>query len=209
MIAQAALLVAVWVHLWAQHATCPRYVFPLVLMSSGWAALGLLRLSAWTTVFFNAGSLRWSGLLRAAPAAAVGAIALAAAFSWNCGPRAAKVELGRWIRSQAGPSPVLFGPNGFTQVVNYYARGRCVSFLATADAETVSMLLAQCRPNVVVLPQDEAARDGGLLVRLLEGTGLQGVDPGRLPKSCGCGYGCRARRRAAWPGSPTLRTRDN
>ena len=149
MIGQAALLLAVWVHLWAQHSTCRRYVFPAVLMGSGFAGLGLLRLSAvvgqfvvpwmnrWKgTVAFSLGQSRgrprlwWHRILRASPAVVVGAIALATAFAWNSGPRTAKVELGRWIRNQAGPSPVLFGPDGFTQVVNYYARGRCASFSA-------------------------------------------------------------------------------
>ena len=46
VIVQALLLLAVWVHLWVQHSTCCRYVFPMVLMGSGLAGLGLLRLSA-------------------------------------------------------------------------------------------------------------------------------------------------------------------
>ena len=45
-LAGGILLLAMWVHLWAGHSSCKRYVFPLVLMSCGFAALGLLRLSA-------------------------------------------------------------------------------------------------------------------------------------------------------------------
>ncbi len=122
--------------------------------------------------------------LAAAPAIVVGAVALAAAFSWNCSPRTAKVELGRWLREQPGPAPVLFGPDGFTQVVNYYARGRCVSFSPTSDEETVRMLFAKCRPNVVLLPRDEALGCDRLVVRLVEAAGLRPLDRGRLPASC-------------------------
>ncbi len=204
MIVQAALLLAVWVHLWAQHSTCLRYVFPIVLMSSGFAGLGLLRLSAMVGPWVGQWMGRWKGtvalslgqdrdnprprrhgILRASPAVVVGAISLATAFAWNSGPRTAKVELGRWIRNQAGPSPVLFGPDGFTQVVNYYAQGRCDSFSPTADKETVMLLLKQCRPNIVLLPRDEAAFERvEYLVRFLEGAGFQPLDQARLPASC-------------------------
>ena len=115
----------------------------------------------------------------------IGAISLATAFAWNSGPRTAKVELGRWIRNHAGPSPVLFGPDGFTQVVNYYARGRCDSFSPTADKELVMALLRQCRPNIVLLPRDEAAFARlEYMVRFLERAGFQPPDQGRLPASC-------------------------
>ena len=167
-------------------------------MGSGLAALGLLRVSAlaaeyWRWVARVVPGTRRVPLLRtqrvrgtfaAAPAIVVGAVALAAAFSWNCSPRTAKVELGRWLREQPGPSPVLFGPDGFTQVVNYYARGRCVSFSPTSDEETVRMLFAKCRPNVVLLPRDESPGCDRLVVRLVEAAGLRPLDRGRLPASC-------------------------
>ena len=113
-----------------------------------------------------------------------GAVALAAAFSWNCSPRTAKVALGRWLREQPGPSPAMFGPDGFTQVVNYYARGRCVSFSPTSDEDTVRMLFAKCRPNVVLLPCDESPGCDRLVVRLVAAAGLRRLERGRLPASC-------------------------
>ncbi len=198
VIAQALLLAAMWVHLWAQHSSCRRYVFPAVLMGSGLAALGLLRVSAlaaeyWRWVARVVPGTRRVPLLRtqrvrgtfaAAPAIVVGVVSLAAAFSWNCSPRTAKVELGRWLREQPGPAPVLFGPDGFTQVVNYYARGRCLSFSPTSDEETVRMLFAKCRPNVALLPRDESPGCDRLVVRLVEAAGLRPLDRGRLPASC-------------------------
>ena len=114
----------------------------------------------------------------------VGAIALAAAFSWNCGPRTAKVELGRWLRDRAGPAPVLFGPDGFTQVVNYYAGGHCASFAPTEREETVRTFFAQCRPNVVLLPRDEPPGNNEFVARISAAAGLRPLDCGRLPASC-------------------------
>jgi hypothetical protein len=185
VLAQAVLLLSIWVHLWAQHSSCKRYVFAAVLLGSGPAALGLLRVSDWVGRL----GVRWRPLswpmLRAAPAMAVGALALATAFSFDGGPRTARVELGRWLRDRAGPSPVLFGPDGFTQVVSYYARGTCLSFLPTADEETERMLFAKCRPDVALLPRDEAAGDcGRRLLRLAAAAGLRPMDQERLPQAC-------------------------
>jgi hypothetical protein len=183
VIAQAVLLLAIWVHLGVQHSSCRRYVFPVVLMGSGLAALGLLRVSALAGQWAARLRPQWRGLFAAAPAIMVGAVALAAAFSWDCGPRTARVALGRWLRDQAGPAPVLLGPQGFTEVVNYYARGRCTSFAPTAGAGTVRFLFTQSRPNVVLLPRDEALSSDKAVLRFLAAAGLRPLECRRLPAS--------------------------
>ena len=82
------------------------------------------------------------------------------------------------------------GPDGFTQVVNYYAQGRCASFSPATDAESVAKLAERCHPDAVLLPQDQAnfGRDGPL-VRRLEAAGFQPVAAGvrrRVVAGCWC-----------------------
>ena len=147
----AILLLAMWVHLWAGHSSCKRYVFPLVLMSCGFAALGLLRLSAivarWAGAragglsqfsFYENGTVPLRSALFAS--AILGGISLAVAFSCDCSGRAERICLGHWLRDALPTPRVLVGPDGFTQVVNYYAQGRCASFSPTTDAESVAEL---------------------------------------------------------------------
>lgn len=79
----------------------------------------------------------------------------------------------------------MLGPNGFTQVVTYYAGGHCDSFLPTTGDDTIADLTRKNRPDFVLLPQDEADfLRGGPLVRRLEAAGMKPLDQGRLPASC-------------------------
>ena len=74
----ATLFAAIWIHLWAGHFSCKRYVFPAVLMGSG--------SPAWDGSAFRRGRPRGcNGSARAAlsawaPAALCGGAALALAF---------------------------------------------------------------------------------------------------------------------------------
>jgi hypothetical protein len=180
-LAGGILLLAMWVHLWAGHSSCKRYAFPLVLMSCGFAALGLLRLSAAVAKL-----VRSPSGIALAPAVLLGGISLAVAFSSDCGARAERVRLGHWLRNELPAPCVLFGPDGFTQVVNYYAQGSCTSFSPAADAESVAELTERCRPDAVLLPQDQANfRRDGPLVRGLEAAGFQPVAAGLAPMGCG------------------------
>jgi hypothetical protein len=235
LVAQAVLLLAMWVHLWASHTSCKRYVLPLVIMSSGFTAMGLLKLSAFAarlvsplpraaaarlgegqgvragrpsnvdlpnlftrsphpnplpkgegTVNGGFPASRLRPLFGAAPAAIVAAISLALVLGHDFSARAEQVELGRWIRSQTEQSPMLFGPDGFTQVVNFYAEGQCLSFLPEAGEEVVADLIQKHRPDIIVLPQDCVDfRPQGALVRRMETAGFRQVRRDRVPKSCG------------------------
>ncbi len=178
-----ALFAAIWIHLWVGHFSCKRYVFPFVLMGSGFAGLGGLRLSAWATARLQ----RLGGVAFAAwgPATLCGGVALALAFAFSSGSRTEEVALGHWIGQQARSAPVLLGPNGLTQVVNYYAGGRCDSFLPTTGDDTITALTQQNQPDFVLLPQDQADfLRGGPLVRRLEAAGVRPLDRGRLPANC-------------------------
>ena len=188
LVAQVLLLLAIWVHLWSCHVSCKRYVFPLVLLSCGFAGMGLLRLSAVAARLAEhyLPALHGKRLFGAVPAIAALALALLLAFSFDSNVRAEKAALGRWIRDAGGPTPALFGPNGYTQVVNYYAQARCASFLVGAGDDVVLGVLRDYRPDLVVLPQDQADfRPEKPLLCRMEAAGFEPLDGGRVPRRCG------------------------
>ena len=79
----------------------------------------------------------------------------------------------------------ILGTNGYAQVVNYYAGGRCDSFLPTTGDDTIAELTQKNQPDYVLLPQDHADfLRGGPLVRRLEAAGMRPLDQGRLPANC-------------------------
>ena len=148
-------------------------------MGSGLAGLGWLRIAAWAAARLPRPGAAWT------PATLCGGLALALAFAFSSSNRTEKVALGRWIREQAKPAPTLLGPNGFTQVVNYYACGRCDSFLPTTGDDTIAELARKKQPDFVLLPQDQAEfLRGGSLLRQLEAAGMKPLDEGRLPTCC-------------------------
>ena len=182
------------------HSSRKRYVFAAVLLGSGLAALGLLRVSDW----MGRVAVRWRPLwgppFRAVPVPGRGGAAWATAFSFDGRPiaRPPRVELGRWLRDRAGPSPVLFGPDGFTQVVSYYARGKC-AFCSSAPRPTrkpSGCCLPSAGPTWPLLPRDEAAGECGRRLFWLAAVGCGPAANGpreRLPQAapgwwpCGCG----------------------
>ena len=185
VIAQAVLLWAVWVHLWAQHTTCRRYVFPLVLMSSGLAGLGLLRLSAWAAEFLKAGSPWRSGLLRGG--------------AGGCGRRH---RLGRGVLLELRPAvgegragPLAPQPGGTVAGADRSGRFHPGRQLLCAGA--VRFVPGHLRAGNgdraagAAPAQRRAAAAGrrGPWLRRTVGPGagssrIPGVDPERLPKNC-------------------------
>ena len=80
-------------------------------------------------------------------------------------------------------------------------RGQYVSFLATSEPETVIALMKQHRPNVVLLPQEDAARGcGALLARVLEAAGFRRSRPGAIAQELLAGDGVDARPAGGRPG---------
>jgi hypothetical protein len=151
--ASLALLAGIWCHLWIGHATCPRYLLPIVIVASPFAALGLLGL---------VGQLTRAAERRRAPAR-LARLAIAATLALVAGgeagltirndfqQRRAEAELGHWLHQRYGPNPVLAGPHGLTDVVNYYAKGSCQSFPPNAPLEEVLAVVGQAHPDILLL----------------------------------------------------------
>ncbi len=125
------ILLAVWVHLYWSHEAGPRYFFPIVMLVAPlasrvmWRVASLIttrRVSEGKTIFPR---LR-VGLGAVSPAFSVGTAILAAnmliAFSGDTRSRAEAVEVGQWVRQSYGPAARVYGPDGLTQVVAYYAQ---------------------------------------------------------------------------------------
>jgi hypothetical protein len=148
-----ALLASIWCHLWIGHVTCPRYLLPIVIMASPFTALGLwglVRQLAKAADRLQAPA----GLARLAIAACLAGVALseaAIALRNDFQQRRAEVALGRWLHERCGPTPVLTGPRGLADVVNYYAKGSCRTFRRAAPPDQVLTAVRQSHPDMLLL----------------------------------------------------------
>jgi hypothetical protein len=170
------VLLAIWIHLYSAHVSCQRYFLPIALMMCPFAGLGLLACSARL--------LRWARGWRPAafvPAAFVGTVSMAIVLGADCRYRAERAELGRWAHERFGPSPSLLGPDGITQVVEYYAHGRCESFPADTCDEAVAAHADRFAPDLLLVPPKRAE---ALLARMAS-LGFARIDGAELPEQCG------------------------
>jgi hypothetical protein len=206
------LLAAIWIHLWWARETCPRYFFPLAILMSPCAAMGLSGLSRWLPALWRNRERQFRGkgesqsflaspslavrTAAAVPAILVALVGLTVSLGSDCRFRTATVELGRWANRELGPRPLTFGPDGVAQVVNYYAQGRCQSFPPHEADGAVAARVKSLRPDLVLLPADRKAPDGGPpLVERIERLGFVEVD--RAGFSGGCRKVLVLRRAAA------------
>jgi hypothetical protein len=178
-----ALLASIWCHLWIGHATCPRYLLPLVLMASPFAALALLAVAHWLA---GAAQRRQApaGLARLAVVGCLTGVVMGEAGIdlWNdFHQQPVEAELGHWLQARYGPAPVLVGPRGITEVVNYYAKGSCRSFLQSAPADEILTVVGQSHPDMLLLVctrhQDYHRPE---LLHEIRRAGLQPVDDPRF-----------------------------
>jgi hypothetical protein len=178
------LLAAIWIHLWWARETCPRYFFPLAILMSPCAAMGLDGLSRWLAASWR--SRGWEYRAAAAmPAILAAVVGLTVSLGSDCRFRTATVELGRWANRELGPAPLTFGPDGVAQVVNYYAQGRCQSFPAREADSAVAARVESLRPDLVLLPADRKTVDGDLpLVERIERLGFVEVDRSEFSGGC-------------------------
>jgi hypothetical protein len=182
------ILLGMWVGLWTVGSSCPRYVFPIVLTGSGFAALGWLWIAglcraAWES---RAWGRRWAVVPTLATAIVMTGLGLGGAAARDCRFRNAQVDLGRWLHQTYGPSPRLVAPDGAAQVIAYYAGAQCRSFPQTASPEAVVAMVRQFRPKVVLL-QPTSRMTGERCDEILEGVsplGWQRVDTALLPPGC-------------------------
>ena len=176
------IFLAIWVHLYWSHEAGARYFFPVVMVSLPFVALGALKFSAALAKCFRQPYLpaaKW--MAAAAPLAIVLAVNLSVSLGCDCRQRAATVELGRWVQEQYGPTARIFGPDGETQVVNYYAQGRCDSFPEAATEAAVVKRIGKLRPQVILLAADPRTpeRNAGLQDRV-EALGFATIDRSRF-----------------------------
>jgi hypothetical protein len=179
------ILMAVWVHLYWSHEAGPRYFFPLVMLAAPLASRGLWRLAAIVSRL----SLRERSATFAQRKATIvlPAVILAAnmfiAFSGDTRYRAAAVEVGQWVRTNYGPASRVFGPDGLTQVVAYYAQARCVSYPERATTATVVRQVNRLQPAVVLLASDGPASQRDEILRRIQELGFESVDERRLSRA--------------------------
>ena len=182
-----AMLASIWCHLWFGHATCPRYVLPIVIMASPFAALGLLGFAG--QLAGAADRLRApAGLARLAIAGCLAGVAVGEAgiaLRNDFRQRRVEVELGRWLHERCGPNPVLVGPQGLAEVVNYYAKGSCHTFPLYAAPDEVLIAVGQSHPDMLLLVctghRDYRRPE---ILDQIHRAGLQPVDDPQLLSGC-------------------------
>jgi hypothetical protein len=194
VVASLPLCLAIWIHLWRAGETSLRYFFPVAILMTPLTAMGLIGLSqglarmAQRSRRVGQGRANAGGAVRLAsalPALAVLAVGLIVSLGTDCRSRTASAELGRWAREELGPSPLTFGPDGVTQVVNYYAQGRCQSFPRLETDSDVAARVEQLRPDLVLLPADrKCPGDGPPLVERIERLGFVQVDRSGFTGGC-------------------------
>jgi hypothetical protein len=147
------IMSAAWIHAWCAKGSCERYFLPMVLLGSSFAALGLLGFTARLLRF--AEQLKSKAILRHAavfaPVIIVASAGWCAAFSGPFDRRGAEVELADWVRRQYGPSARIFGSEGVTPVVAYYAKANWTTLAITMDDATVQKQVEQLKPDVILL----------------------------------------------------------
>jgi hypothetical protein len=121
----------------------------------------------------------------AAPLVLVAAIGWAVSLGSDYRQRGAAAELGRWAGRELGPGPLTVGPDGVTQVVNYYAQGRCESFPARIPDTSLTARVQILQPDLVLLPADrKTPEDCAPLVERIERLGFAAVDRSAFGSGC-------------------------
>ncbi|MGA2501600.1 MAG: glycosyltransferase family 39 protein, partial [Tepidisphaeraceae bacterium] len=156
--ASLAVLAGAWVQLWYDHAMCPRYVLPIVLMGAMFAALGLLglmeRVAVWSRQ--RAQPARIRVLLMVLPLIVVAVHGVGEAMIANrsyFAARQAVAELGTRLGRDAGPIHMVVGPEGVVRIAQHYAGAdACRWFrMENGDESIITALVRQARPDVLLL----------------------------------------------------------
>jgi hypothetical protein len=176
--------VSIWVHLSFARSSCPRYILPVALMGSPYAALGLLALTEqmgrWLDRWGNP-RLRWGAAI---PGLLVVFLGLSTALGDDCTNRVGEVRLGEWLQREIGPAPSLLGIDGLTPVVGYYAQGKCCVFPFWRTNEAVVQMVRDAQPDAVLMFEERwnSMVNGRTLLEEVEAQGYQRIDQQQLPK---------------------------
>jgi hypothetical protein len=178
------ILLAIWVHLYWSHEAGPRYFFPIVILAAPLASRGMWRLASLASRFSLRESTTTFGERKATitMAAAILAANMLIAFSGDTRSRAAAVEIGQWVHQEYGPAARVYGPDGLTQVVAYYAHARCVSFPERATTAAVVHQVDRWQPDVVLLSIDNRASAYDEIIAEIESLGFEPIDERRLSR---------------------------
>ena len=152
------------------------------MLAAPLASRGLWRLASVLRLI----SIRFGGsAIR--PAFALASVILVAnmfiAFSGDIRSRAAAVEVGQWVRASYGPAARVFGPDGLTQVVAYYAQAHCVSYPERAATAAVVRQVSRWHPTVVLLTTDSPASPRDELLKRFKDLGFEPIDERRLSRA--------------------------
>ena len=190
------VMCGIWVQLWYDRSICPRYALPIVLMASLFAALGLLGLMARLTRI--ADWLQWNrrGQVAVVTAAAAAVVALSPGRRHDqqltyFEMRRMAADMGRWVQREFSAPPMLVGPVGITPIASYYASSSTYQvFRWEADDAQILATVEKNKAGVVLLypiKQLTAQRCEALAERL-KTKGLEVIDDGQLPSTCGDFY---------------------
>ena len=187
------ILFGIWVQLWYDKNICPRYMLPVVLMASPFAALGLLALMVrlMRIVGWLGGSVRSQRITAAAVVVLVLAAGVGDAMTGNAKyfeTRRMAAEVGRWVRQQYAAPPMIVGPVVIAPIANYYAHfGPAMAFRWEADDDTIMTMVEQYKADVVLLrvTKELTPERCDALAEKMRRFGLYPVAPGTLPAACG------------------------
>ena len=184
---------AIWLHASVTMASSTRYVMPLVILSTPCAALGLMLICRTIASVINRIAPRASVVPYTMASLLLVAVIIAGnvdALSSNMDDRAAKADLGRWIRETSGANRVVVGSASWQSPIAYHAgaqyhaiAGPCISNRSDA-AKRLRTLCQEQRPDFVVLCRYHEAEWLDRLVQTAGECGAQAIDPMRLPLRC-------------------------
>jgi hypothetical protein len=160
-------LLAIGLFLWKAHEVVGRYFFPVVLLSTPYAALGLFWLLNRMWAFApRAGARLSDGAISAAPrwalAASFAAIAIAGwtdALTNDFSTRRQREELGGWIAQHVGRGQLMVGTEQRAMTLSYYAGGYYVGPMAHESYPAgFEQLCRRWSPGLIVLWNSSSER---------------------------------------------------
>jgi hypothetical protein len=148
-----ATMIAAWIHAWCAHESVDRYFLPIVLMSSPFAALGLLALSGRLLCLVERlnNKLVFQSMAVFAPLFVAAIIGCTVVFSIHYERRNAEAELAGQIRQQFETTPLIFGSEGVTPVVAYYAKANWTTLSKKMDDDAVLDNITLLQPDVILI----------------------------------------------------------
>jgi hypothetical protein len=159
--AALAILVGIWIQAWSNRYLKgninARYALPIVLMASPFAALGLMGFT--TRVLRITEKFKWQTRGRRAVVVFVAMLAVipgvAEVLHNNLGNYEARLtvaQVGKWIKDNAPPNPVIVAPWDCIRPVSYYAGSSCYANYRYGDGDQLILrLVQQNKANIVLL----------------------------------------------------------